>query len=82
MEENCGIGAWKERLEDIKHHYEILVEDVTAIDADRVPLPNYTPPRRVRPTMAAAVRQVGIWGIHMANPLGGRRGLIKNAVRV
>ncbi|KAK3019044.1 hypothetical protein RJ639_003739 [Escallonia herrerae] len=29
-------------LEDIKHHYELLVDDVNRIDAGRVPLPSYS----------------------------------------
>ncbi|KAL7231126.1 hypothetical protein ACSBR2_009402 [Camellia fascicularis] len=28
-------------VEEIKHHYEILVEDINAIEADLVPLPHY-----------------------------------------
>ncbi|KAG0497732.1 hypothetical protein HPP92_002423 [Vanilla planifolia] len=30
-------------LEELKHHYDILVEDVTNIDSGRVPLPSYAP---------------------------------------
>lgn len=31
-------------LEEIKNHYEILVEDVSSIESGRVPLPNYASP--------------------------------------
>ncbi|KAH0451824.1 hypothetical protein IEQ34_019123 [Dendrobium chrysotoxum] len=31
-------------LEEIKHHYEFLVEDVRSIESGRVPLPNYSSP--------------------------------------
>ncbi|KAI0493600.1 hypothetical protein KFK09_023719 [Dendrobium nobile] len=31
-------------LENIKHHYEFLVEDVYSIESGRVPLPNYSSP--------------------------------------
>lgn len=41
--EKIGGDVPGKTLEEVKHHYELLVEDINQIEAGRIPLPSYSP---------------------------------------
>ncbi|KAJ9704791.1 hypothetical protein PVL29_003033 [Vitis rotundifolia] len=38
---NVARAVGGKTVEEVKRHYEILVEDIKSIDSDKVPFPNY-----------------------------------------
>uniref|UniRef100_A0A804KN57 Myb-like domain-containing protein n=1 Tax=Musa acuminata subsp. malaccensis TaxID=214687 RepID=A0A804KN57_MUSAM len=41
--EKIAAGVPGKSIEDIRHHYELLVEDIDDIESGRVPVPSYLP---------------------------------------
>ncbi|KAE9458588.1 hypothetical protein C3L33_09508, partial [Rhododendron williamsianum] len=39
--QNISRAVGGKSVEEVKRHYEILVKDITKIESDQVPLPNY-----------------------------------------
>ncbi|KAI8548855.1 hypothetical protein RHMOL_Rhmol07G0306400 [Rhododendron molle] len=39
--QNIARAVGGKSVEEVKRHYEILVKDITKIESDQVPLPNY-----------------------------------------
>ncbi|KAJ8772677.1 hypothetical protein K2173_027854 [Erythroxylum novogranatense] len=47
-------------VDEVKEHYEMLVEDVKQIEAGQIPLPNYKKPTRNTPCMDEDQRLKGL----------------------
>ncbi|XP_058095208.1 protein RADIALIS-like 6 [Magnolia sinica] len=56
--QNVATMVGGRSIDEIKRHYDILVEDLICIESDKVPLPNYVMPADRRPEQ---VQDSGRW---------------------